>query len=165
MDHRVPTNQKEITMSGMLENKASALILMLGILLVMVVAASCGGSGISPFETDHEPGSDEYFDDLERYYKQNKGATEEIELFIEPYTKECFGPFRMDCLIERLEDGTTEFFYDGIRGFEFESGYGYKLRILKTQTYDLDDVPQDIGVYTYELLEIVEKTKQGVSPS
>ena len=97
---------------------------------------------------------EQYFKELREYHKINKNSQEIIQIDLEPYKKTCYGPFKRKCLV--MKNG--QFFYENINGFEHEEGFQYKLKVNKIQKYDLDDAPQDVGLYVYELIEILEKT-------
>ena len=108
------------------------------------------------FISERSPEDPRYSEELADYYRMHKGSRAIIELSFKPHLETCYGPFETQCLVE--ENG--DYFYGSIDGFEFEEGYGYKLRVVRTQKYDLEDVPQDVGVYEYGLLEVLEKARQ-----
>ena len=108
------------------------------------------------FETELSYEDPKYFEELSNHYKKRKGSRVILEFSFGPRTETCYGPFEQQCLIQ--ENG--DYFYDSIGGFEFEEGHGYKIEVIRTQTYDLQDAPQDAGLYEYELLKVLEKTKK-----
>ena len=108
------------------------------------------------FETEYSYDDPRYFEELSDHYKKRKGSSVILELSFKPHREKCYGPFEQQCLIQ--ENG--DYFYDNINAFEFEEGYGYKIEVIRTQTYDLEDAPQDAGLYEYELLKVLEKTKK-----
>ena len=98
---------------------------------------------------------EQYFTELREYHRINKNSEEVIEIELEPYRKTCYGPFKKKCFV--MKNG--QFFYENISGFEYEEGFEYRLKVNKIQKYDLDDAPQDVGLYIYELIEVLEKTE------
>jgi hypothetical protein len=59
----------------------------------------------------------------------------------------------MQCL-ELKKGKKRELFYDTISGFEFVSGYNYRL-LVKRET--VENPPQDASKYQYTLLKILSK--------
>ena len=87
------------------------------------------------------------------------GGEEHIEIItIGPYTERCHGAhFERDCLMEYNEDsGRWEFFYEGIKGFDFEPGFIYTLEV---RLEDRGTEIQDVGRYAYYLVKVIEKKK------
>ncbi len=84
--------------------------------------------------------------------------TDHIEvLTLGPYTKTCYGPFEQDCFMEYNEEaGQWHFFYDFIEGFDFEPGYVYSLEV---RLEDRGTEIQDVGRYSYHLIELLAKVK------
>ena len=75
-----------------------------------------------------------------------------------PYIQRCYGAHgERDCLMEYNEaSGNWEFFYESIQGFDFESGFIYRLEVrLEDRGTDI----QDVGRYAYHLVKIIEKKK------
>ena len=70
-----------------------------------------------------------------------------------PTLAKCYGVGLRTCMVV---DGGL--FYDGIEGFEYETGYTYRLRIGKYDPWDGGEPPQDASRYAYRLLEQLEKT-------
>lgn len=72
----------------------------------------------------------------------------------------CTGVAPMMCLqIQKSETATADnwkYFYDTIKGFDFEAGYIYKLIIRETKP-PISEVPADASMITYELVKIMEK--------
>lgn len=68
---------------------------------------------------------------------------------------DCVGLVPMKCLVV---DG--EYFYDDIDGFEFEAGNSYILEIERVQIYTDETVPADASLYSYKLINILEKQPQ-----
>ncbi len=83
---------------------------------------------------------------------------EHIEIItIGPYIKRCQGFIEQDCYLEYNEDSARwEFFYESIRGFDFEPGFIYTLEV---RLEDRGTEIQDVGRYAYHLVKVVEKKK------
>ncbi len=81
-------------------------------------------------------------------------------LIIGPYRTTCVGAFEQECYLEFNEESQRwEFFYDGIRGFDFEPGFIYRLKVsLHEYAGDI----QDVGKYEYRLIEVISKEKASV---
>ncbi len=78
---------------------------------------------------------------------------ENILLFtIAPEKEECVGVGPMQCLIVN-----GEYFYDSIDGFDFEEGYHYTIKVQRDERVN---PPADASMYTYTLVEVVEKNLQ-----
>ena len=69
-----------------------------------------------------------------------------------PTLAKCYGVGLRTCMVV---DGLL--FYDGIEGFEYETGYTYRLRIGKYDPWGGREPPQDASQYAYRLLEQLEK--------
>lgn len=76
-----------------------------------------------------------------------------MEVTVGPRLLDCVGVGPMKCL---EVDGRL--FYDGIRGFEHEEGFSYRLRIERYEAYPGREPPQDASRYGYRLIEVVSKT-------
>ena len=81
-------------------------------------------------------------------------SSQEIVSSFAYYRNGCVGEANQMCLLQRVGDN-EELFYDSIEGFEFEWGYNYTLRLLKT-TYT-GDLILDGSSYNYELLEVISQ--------
>ena len=57
------------------------------------------------------------------------------------------------------ESQQWEFFYEGIRGFDFEPGFIYR---LKVSLHERDGGIQDVGRYEYRLVEVLSKEEASV---
>ena len=78
-----------------------------------------------------------------------------MEVSVAPELESCVGSHPMMCMVV---DG--EFFYSSIDGFDFESGYEYRLRIERYDAWpDVEEPPQDAGKYGYRLIEVIRKTR------
>ena len=81
-------------------------------------------------------------------------------LIIGPYTQTCQGFIEQQCCLEFNEERQRwEFFYDGIRGFDFEPGFIYR---LKVSLHERDEGIQDVGRYEYRLVEVLSKEEASV---
>jgi len=79
------------------------------------------------------------------------------------HTVSCSGVAPMQCmLIKKGDDFDTlkwTYFYDHIKGFDYQPGYVYKLKV-KEEKIPLDQVPADASSIEYTLIEMLEKTIQ-----
>ena len=74
---------------------------------------------------------------------------------IGPSIRRCQGFIEQDCFMEfNHESGRWEFFYEAIQGFDFEPGFIYTLRV---RLEDRGTEIQDVGRYSYHLVEIIDK--------
>ncbi len=81
-------------------------------------------------------------------------------LIIGPYRTDCVGAFEQDCFLEYNEESQRWFFfYDGIKGFDFEPGFIYR---LKVSLHEYAVEYQDIGKYEYRLIEVLNKEEMSV---
>ena len=81
-------------------------------------------------------------------------------LIIGPYTQTCQGFIEQTCLLEFNEESQQwEFFYEGIRGFDFEPGFIYR---LKVSLHKRPEGIQDVGRYEYRLVEVLSKEEASV---
>lgn len=81
-------------------------------------------------------------------------------LIIGPYTETCQGFIEQQCYLEFNEERQKwEFFYENIKGFDFEPGYIYT---LKVRLEDRGTEIQDVGRYAYHLVEIISKEEASV---
>ncbi len=88
------------------------------------------------------------------------GYLEIREVTVGPTLAKCYGVGLQSCMVV---DG--KFFYGRIGGFEYEAGYDYRLRIGKYAPWGGMEPPQDAGLYTYRLLEQLEKTPAPSTPA
>lgn len=87
------------------------------------------------------------------------GPNTEI-LIIGPYKTTCIGAFEQECYLEFNEESQQwEFFYDGIRGFDFELGF---IWTLKVSLHAYNGNIQDVGLYAYRLIEVLSKEEASV---
>ncbi len=81
-------------------------------------------------------------------------------LIIGPYKTDCVGAFPQECYLEyNEEEERWHFFYEGIRGFNFEPGFIYR---LKVSLHERDEGIQDVGRYEYRLIEVLSKEAASV---
>ena len=81
-------------------------------------------------------------------------------LIIGPYKTACVGAFEQECYLEFNEESQRwEFFYDGIQGFNFEQGF---IWTLKVSLHEYNGDIQDVGLYEYRLIEVLNKEEASV---
>lgn len=84
--------------------------------------------------------------------------TEEILIRVNSYTETCQGLAEMQCLLiqkgEQIGTEEWEYFYDSIKGFEYEEGYRYDLDVKITQVVN---PPADASSLRYELIRLIRK--------
>lgn len=81
-------------------------------------------------------------------------------IIIGPYITDCIGAFEQDCFLEYNEESQRWFFfYDGIKGFDFEPGFIYR---LKVSLHEYAVEYQDAGKYEYRLIEVLNKEEASV---
>lgn len=72
-----------------------------------------------------------------------------------PELKDCVGVGPMRCLVV-----DNALFYDPIQGFEHQSGYVYRLRIVRSPRFKSGQIPADASRYQYQLLEVLSKERK-----
>lgn len=88
------------------------------------------------------------------------GGNTEI-LIIGPYRTECPSFSGSDCYLEFNEESQRwDFFYDGIRGFDFEPGF---IWALKFSLHEYSGDIQDVGLYEYLLIEVLSKEEASIN--
>jgi len=76
-------------------------------------------------------------------------------LYVGSELVDCIGVAPQKCmLIKKNLDSEWEYFYDQIDGFEFQSGYEYKLKI---KVKEIKNPPVDSSSLAYSLVEVLEK--------
>ena len=87
------------------------------------------------------------------------GPNTEI-LIISPYKTTCIDAFEQACHLE-FNEGSRQwkFFYDGIRGFDFEPGF---IWTLKVSLHEYSGDIQDVEKYEYRLIEVLSKEEASV---
>ena len=84
-----------------------------------------------------------------------QAESKEITLYVGPELVDCVGVGPQKCMLVKTEpDGEYQYFYDQIKGFEFEEGYQYELLV---QVDQVKNPPADASSLTYTLIEVVDK--------
>ncbi len=86
-------------------------------------------------------------------------APREVIYHVNSYRVPCVGVGPMSCLQVRRGDpaaGEWQNFYSQIRGFDYEPGYLYRLRVRETPLPP-EQVPADASSIRYELVEVLGK--------
>jgi heat shock protein HslJ len=83
-------------------------------------------------------------------------TNDEMIVFVAPYQVDCEGEGPQKCLLIR-EDPSDEYqlFYFGIKGFEFEPGYSYQLKVKKEK---VDNPPAGGSSLQWTLVEMTDKS-------
>ena len=69
----------------------------------------------------------------------------------------CTGVAPMECLqVKEGSDNNWKHFYTNIEGFDYQEGYNYTLKVIKSRR---DNVPADASAYTYKLKKVIKKEK------
>ena len=77
-------------------------------------------------------------------------------IFVGPELMDCVGVGPQKCMMTKESlDSDWTFFYNKIKGFEFEAGYEYKLQVTITKVVN---PPADAPSLEYELIKIISKT-------
>lgn len=83
-------------------------------------------------------------------------------LWIGPELVDCIGVAPMQCMqVKETQEGDWTLFYDRIEGFDYESGYEYKVTV---HVESMDDTPADVSKLKYTLVEVLEKNKVEMEP-
>lgn len=81
---------------------------------------------------------------------------EVVRMWIQPELADCVGVGPMECLqVSYTEDGTPEFFYSAIDGFQFVEGTSY---VIDVRVTDVPSPPADGSSLAYTLVEVVSET-------
>ncbi|MBL4649217.1 MAG: DUF4377 domain-containing protein [Aureispira sp.] len=87
-----------------------------------------------------------------------KGEATTANFRVNSYTVDCVGVGPQKCLLVQEGDliGTNdwEYFYYGIKGFDYEEGYIYNLNVKQTA---IANPLQDASSVEYELIELLSK--------
>jgi heat shock protein HslJ len=86
-------------------------------------------------------------------------APREVIYHVNSYRVPCVGMAPMSCLQVRRGDaavGEWQNFYSQIRGFDYEPGYLYRLRVRETPLPP-EQVPADASSIRYELVEVLDR--------
>lgn len=85
-------------------------------------------------------------------------AQETIKMQVKETTAPCIGVAPMDCLQVKIgKEKEWTYFYSNIEGFNFEPGFRYKLKVIKTALQG--EIPADASAYKYILKKVVCKRK------
>lgn len=90
---------------------------------------------------------------------ENSKTNSEKTLIIASKKADCIGVAPQECLLIK-EDNTQKdwhFFYDQIKGFNYENGFEYKILV---HTESLKNIPQDASSISYTLVKIISKEKK-----
>lgn len=85
-------------------------------------------------------------------------AQKTITVKVKENTVPCEGLAPMDCM--QVKEGSAKSwsnFYSAIEGFDYQPGYQYKLKVIKTKR--TGNTPADASAYTYQLKKVVYKKK------
>lgn len=83
-------------------------------------------------------------------------AQKTITMQVKENTVPCEGVAPMDCMqVKEGKAKTWSNFYSSIEGFNYEPGYQYKLKVIRTQRQG--NIPADASAYTYKLKKVVCK--------
>jgi hypothetical protein len=86
---------------------------------------------------------------------QNPPSDDGEVLFVDSQLVDCLGVVPQKCLKTKANEADNwTFFYDQIKGFEFEEGYRYKLQVEITQQ---KNSPQDGSSLHYKLIKVLER--------
>lgn len=89
-------------------------------------------------------------------------AQETIKLSIKENKVPCVGVAPMECLQVKLGNSKEwTYFYDSIEGFDYEPGYTYKLKVVKTKKQG--NFPTDASAYNYKLKKVISKKKTKIT--
>ncbi|MEZ0006457.1 heat shock protein HslJ [Flavobacterium sp. 28YEA47A] len=83
-------------------------------------------------------------------------AQKTITMKVKENTVPCMGVAPMDCM--QVKEGNAKQwsnFYSTIEGFNYQPGYEYKLKVIKTKREG--NIPMDVSAYTYRLKKLVSK--------
>jgi len=80
-----------------------------------------------------------------------------LTLEVADHRVDCVGVAPQKCLlIKTPEDKTYTFWYESIKGFNYEEGFVYRLKVRKVK---VRNPPADAASFYYQLLEVLEKKK------
>lgn len=114
----------------------------LALMLLLMLGLSCG-MGAGTDTTSNGTGGD-------------SRSTVVLDVSVGPEMVDCVGIGPRKCL---LVGG--ELFYESIEGFDYEPGYRYMIRMERFDAWpDSEEPPQDVSIYGYRLIEILEKVQE-----
>lgn len=80
-----------------------------------------------------------------------------LEYWVNSYKVPCEGVAPMHCLqVSNERNGEWKNFFSNIKGFDYEPGYLYKIRVNE-EVLKADEVPADASSVKYTLISILEK--------
>jgi hypothetical protein len=83
-------------------------------------------------------------------------------LYVAHFKVDCVGVGPMECMqVRESNDGDWRMFYDQIRGFDYEEGYEYELRV---HTEEVENPPADASSLRWILDEVVSKEAVSAEP-
>ncbi len=120
--------------------------LLLAVIIMATALAGCMTPSVVPAPAPSVP--------------QAETEGEVVMMFVGPTQADCVGVGPMKCLLvkEGSAEGPYLMFYNDIKGFDFEEGYHYELRVRKT---NVENAPADGSSIAFELVELVDKTPAG----
>lgn len=84
----------------------------------------------------------------------------ETIIYINNQQEDCVGVAPQKCMLVKFHLAEDwQYFYDTIEGFNFESGYFYK---LKVDIQNVENPPADGSSKKYILIEIIEKSQSEI---
>lgn len=106
--------------------------------------------------TNVEPNKSNYRYSLVKEVQKSLMKGEQLTMEINDKRVDCQGVGQMKCLMVKFNPNDKwEYFYDHIKGLEYEEGYTYKIIVNRTK---LENPPQDASVYRYDLVKVVSKS-------
>ena len=86
----------------------------------------------------------------------NASAPKSIDVYVDSKRVKCVGVAPQMCLrIKKDPNDEWQLFYSTIKGFDYQEGFIYK---LKVNTFNVPNPPADGSSIRYELNEVVSKT-------
>ncbi|UIR57139.1 DUF4377 domain-containing protein [Sphingobacterium sp. SRCM116780] len=100
---------------------------------------------------------------LVKTIQKSIGKEDQMVLEINDKLVDCTGVGNMKCLqVKYNSKGNWEYFHDGIKDFDYQEGYTYKIIVNRKK---VENPPQDASAYVFELVKIVEKKASKKSDS
>lgn len=85
-------------------------------------------------------------------------TAEELEIWVNSFKVKCSDVGTTHCLLiqkgDKIEEKSWEHLYDDIQGFQYETGYIYKLRVRRNE---LENVAANGSKFIYKLVEVLKK--------
>ncbi|GAB3921073.1 DUF4377 domain-containing protein [Larkinella terrae] len=80
-----------------------------------------------------------------------------ITMQVADHQQDCVGVGPQKCLLVKIDgEANWTYFYSGIEGFTYKSGFEYKLSVKREQ---IKNPPQDGSSLRYTLVRVIEKIK------